>query len=154
MARTDPRPHYGVGRRIRTDGYVDVWAPGHPIARAEGYILEHRMMAWDAGLLTDPAMEVHHVNEVKTDNRLDNFEIKSTVQHARDHVEERGWVRNQYGTWLVKPRAKRANAPRPERSCLRCGNAISLDKRRDAKYCKTSCQIAAWKDEKRPPLTA
>jgi hypothetical protein len=151
MARTDPRPHYGTKRRTRTDGYVDIYDPAHPLARRDGYVAEHRRMAWDAGLLTDPAHDVHHKNEIKTDNRLDNFEIKTHAGHALDHVEGRGWIINQYGIWEVKAPGRRANAPRPERCCPWCGGGVSLSKRRDAIYCKSSCRISAWKAEKRRP---
>ncbi len=53
MARTDPRPNYGLGRRVREDGYADIWAPTHPLARRDGYIAEHRMVAYDVGLQQD-----------------------------------------------------------------------------------------------------
>jgi hypothetical protein len=145
MARTDPRPAYGSCRRVRHDGYVDIWAPGHPIARSDGYVFEHRKMMWDAGLLTDPGLQVHHKNEIKTDNRLGNFEVKSCPQHSLDHVEERGWVVNQYGTWAVKPREKRIGAPKSIRFCLHCGNQVPMALNRQAVYCKTSCQVTAWK---------
>lgn len=102
-------------------------------------------MAWDAGLLVNSADEVHHVNEVRSSNRLDNFEIKSGSQHALDHAENRGVVRNQYGVWRVKPREKRASAPKIRRTCAGCGLLISLLKRRDAKYCSSLCQVNAWK---------
>ena len=120
MARTDPRPHYGTKRRLRDDGYVDVWKPDHPLARKDGYAMEHRVMAWDAGLLTDPDDEVHHKNRKRSDNRLANFEIKSQADHTREHQEERGWVTNQHGTFPVKPREERRTAPKPKRSCAWC----------------------------------
>jgi hypothetical protein len=149
MARTDPRPHYGTRRRIRRDGYIDIYEPSHPLARTDGYVFEHRKMMWDTGLLTDPELEVHHKNHLRSDNRFDNFEVKTSAQHALDHAEERGWVINQFGEWAVKPREKRANAPRPVRACQHCRTIISLELRRDAKYCSTKCQVTAWKQRHR-----
>lgn len=147
MARTDPRPHYGVGRRVTVDGYIDIWAPDHPLARSDGYVREHRMMAWDAKMFTDPTLQVHHKNEIKSDNRLDNFEIKTCPQHSLDHVEERGWVENQYGIWPVKPRGKRVSAARLVRQCEAqdCLNMVPLSSRRDARFCCSNCQIKTWK---------
>jgi hypothetical protein len=87
---------------VRSDGYVDLWRPGHPLARVDGYVFEHRQMAWDAGLLTDASDEVHHVNHQRGDNRLDNFEIKTTVTHAREHAWGRGTITNQFGTFVVQ----------------------------------------------------
>lgn len=144
MARTDPRPHYGSKVRITGAGYVDIYEPTHPIARADGYVFEHRKVAWDNGLLTDPSLEVHHRNEIKTDNSLSNLEVKDGSTHALDHAEERGWVTNQFGTWPVKPRDMRTSAPRPARICINCGVIFSHERRRDAAACSKRCNKAAW----------
>lgn len=72
----------GVGRLLTVHGYIEVFQPQHPLAKNNGYVREHRMIAWDAGLLTDPTMEVHHKNGVKTDNRLENFEILTKQEHT------------------------------------------------------------------------
>jgi hypothetical protein len=45
----------------------------------------------------------------------------------------------------VKPRDKRANAPRPVRSCQHCETTFSLERRRDAVYCSPRCRVTAWK---------
>lgn len=154
MARTDRRPHYGTKRRTRPDGYIDIYEPTHPLARRDGYVGEHRKLAWDAGMFVDPDLQVHHKNEIKTDNRIDNFEIKGCAKHSLDHVEERGWVENQYGVWPVKPRALRVNSPRPIRACGRCGLQVPLGRRRDAKYCSSNCRVSAWKHRNKPAATS
>lgn len=149
MARTDPRPNYGLGRRVRVDGYIDLWRPGHPLSRSDGYVFEHRLMAWEAGLLVCLTDEVHHVNEIKTDNRLENFEIKSPADHARDHAEQRGTATNQFGTFAVKPREQRQSAPKVATSCSYCGAPVPATLRRDAQYCSPRCRVTAWKHAQR-----
>lgn len=141
-------------RRVRADGYVDVWIPGHVVARKDGYAMEHRVMAWDAGLLTNLTDQVHHKNHRRGDNRLENFEVKTGSDHTREHQEHRGTVTNQYGTFRVKPRHERHSAKypscgyvRPERLCARCGE--SMLKRSDARYCSPRCQVSAWKARNR-----
>lgn len=96
------RPNYGEGRRVTTQGYVEVWEPDHPLAFADGYVLEHRKVAWDAGIFDDPSLLVHHEDEDRQNNDLSNLRVKSNPDHARDHVHERGTVKNQYGEWPVK----------------------------------------------------
>lgn len=77
MARTDPRPNYGAKRRVRWDGYIAIWSPDHPLAQSDGYVSEHRKVAWDNGLLTDPKKQVHHINGDRSDNRIENLEVVS-----------------------------------------------------------------------------
>lgn len=141
MARTDPRPHYGTKRRVDANGYVTIYEPGHPLARADGYVYEHRRVAWEAGLLRDPELHVHHCNGDKQDNAVENLEILTEQEHARRHLAERGYVRNQFGVWILKAK----QAPKTERECAGCGSAISVDLRRDARYCSARCRVATWK---------
>jgi hypothetical protein len=48
---------------------------------------EHRvMMERHLGRRLKTSEHVHHVNEIKTDNRIDNFEVKSKAEHARAHM--------------------------------------------------------------------
>jgi hypothetical protein len=68
---------------INHNGYAQVFEPKHPMAMKNGYVLLHRMMAYDSGLLTDRSMEINHINSDKLDNRLDNFEVLTKAAHAR-----------------------------------------------------------------------
>lgn len=156
MARTDPRPNYGSKRRVRPDGYIDLYRPGHPLARSDGYVFEHRAVAWERGILTNPLMEVHHRNENRGDNSPGNLVAKWGDKHARDHAEERGEVTNQFGTFLVKPRGQRGSdlypsqgAVRPERPCSGCDGTISPKRRRDALFCTNNCRVNSWKRDHR-----
>lgn len=78
-------------------GYVRVHAPDHPLAFANGAVFEHRKVAWDHGLLTDPALVVHHINGVKTDNRLENLAVTTHSEHNLRHLAERGTSSNKWG---------------------------------------------------------
>lgn len=71
-------------RRLTTRGYVEVWNPAHPMAQKSGYMMEHRLiMATHLGRSLLPEEVVHHKNEVKTDNRLENLELLGKVEHDR-----------------------------------------------------------------------
>lgn len=78
-------------RRMSESGYVLVRLPDHPLVTpSTGYVLEHRMIAWDLGMFADPDLHVHHINHVKTDNRPDNLWALSKADHRRIHnVEHR-----------------------------------------------------------------
>jgi len=63
------------GRSKATNGYMRVIAPGHPKNNG-GYMLEHILIAEKAlGRPLPKGAEVHHVNEIKTDNRNENLVI-------------------------------------------------------------------------------
>lgn len=46
---------YGRKRHHMPSGYVRVWEPGHPMGMADGYVLEHRKVIYDAGIEIDAA---------------------------------------------------------------------------------------------------
>lgn len=82
MKTKGARNKKGVSRQVSVYGYIQLFKPDHPVAQKNGYVMEHRMVAYDAGLLTDLSMEVHHKNGIKTDNRPENFEILTKSQHT------------------------------------------------------------------------
>lgn len=89
-------------RRLTTRGYVEVWNPTHPMAQKSGYMMEHRLvMSEHLGRSLEPWEVVHHKNEVRTDNRLENLELLTKDVHDR----------------LPKP------APKPF-GCPHCGGLI------------------------------
>lgn len=51
-----------------------------------GWAREHRVVAYEAGLLAEgDDRHVHHRNHVKTDNRLENLEVLTPRAHAAEH---------------------------------------------------------------------
>lgn len=119
---------YVRGVRPAQNGYLRVWAPNHPTASRDGYALQHRLIAYDAGLLSDLRHEVHHVNRVRDDNRLENLRVLTPEEHQDEHRYEVGrLVRNQYGVFPVltpeerieKNRARCRENARKRREALR-----------------------------------
>lgn len=65
------------GRKTASGGYIHVFAPDHPNAhKSGGYVLEHRLvMEQKVGRYLLPNENVHHLNGVRTDNRIENLEL-------------------------------------------------------------------------------
>lgn len=83
-------PDRQPARTITVRGYVVVRLPDHAMANSGGLVFEHRLvMAQALGRNLLPHENVHHVNGVKTDNRLDNLELWSTAQPAGQRLEDK-----------------------------------------------------------------
>jgi hypothetical protein len=88
------------GRSIQ-DGYVNVWVGHGRREKGGGYKREHRLLVEahlaatepDSEFLLNgalhPRVEVHHINEVKTDNRLENLQPMWREDHGRHHHARR-----------------------------------------------------------------
>lgn len=70
---------------VNDKGYVNIWMPEHP-SNNNGYVLEHRYVVECAiGRFLESNEVVHHINEVKTDNRLGNLYLCTPEEHVRIH---------------------------------------------------------------------
>lgn len=76
------------GRTHDKRGYVMVWMPDHPAAKADGYVFEHRLVWWDAHGPIPEGWQVHHINGVKDDNRLENLRAMSNEDHQALHAAQ------------------------------------------------------------------
>jgi hypothetical protein len=73
------------GRVTERHGYILIYAPDHPNAVGL-YVLEHRLVMERAlGRLLLAHEHVHHKNEIRTDNRIENLELTSNPDHMRRH---------------------------------------------------------------------
>lgn len=60
----------------RDDGYRMIYVPESPASNSRGYVLEHRhLMAKHLGRELFEGENVHHINGVRIDNRLENLEL-------------------------------------------------------------------------------
>src|SRR5207244_1243248 len=76
------------GRIIKQTGYVEVWAPGHP-RRKGNYVSEHVLVMEDQlRRYLFPGENVHHINGVRDDNRIENLELWISKQPSGQRPED------------------------------------------------------------------
>lgn len=102
------RPANFVGRHVTADGYVLIHCPEHPFASSK-CVMQHRLVLEAHMREADPEspfltevdgvkylarwVEVHHVNGIKDDNRVENLVAMTKRDHAKMHAHERRQAR-------------------------------------------------------------
>lgn len=95
-------------RYVDDRGYVRLYMPDHP-HNNQGYVLEHRyIVETHIGRLLEATEVVHHINEIKTDNRIGNLYLCSPEEHVRIH--------NRKSTYTMERRKNIRNGIRKSRS--------------------------------------
>lgn len=93
-----PLNHQWKGGKTKLPiGYILVACPGHPRAGKNNYVYEHVLVAEKAlGRYLPDGVEVHHVNEIKHDNRGSNLVIcEDQAYHRLLHKRMRTWRRHE-----------------------------------------------------------
>lgn len=93
----------GVGYH-KCQGYVRRLVGGHPFCDKRGYVSEHRLvMEEHLGRLLLADEVVHHKNEVRDDNAIDNLEIYTDQKrHAAAHAASMDRDKSS-GRWKADP---------------------------------------------------
>ncbi len=70
------------GGKTKSGEYIYVKSPNHPNRNKGGYVFEHRLiMEKKLGRYLERNEEVHHVNQNKSDNRIENLELVLSKAH-------------------------------------------------------------------------
>ncbi len=77
------------GRTTHSEGYVSLRIPDHPRAKSNGYVLEHLVvMEQKLGRPVLRSENVHHINGIKSDNRIENLELWVITQPRGQRVSD------------------------------------------------------------------
>ncbi len=79
---------WNIQKIVKKGEYLYAVVPGHPRATSRNYVLHHRVvMENHLGRLLEPDEVVHHINHDKHDNRIENLEVMTHVEHSLHHVK-------------------------------------------------------------------
>lgn len=105
----ESHPSWKGGTKI-SNGYRWIHAPNHPHADSNR-VLEHRLVIEKhLGRYLRPEEHVHHINENRLDNRLENLQIMTHEEHISHHHKGKKLSDDQK-TFLSQVAKKRWEVP-------------------------------------------
>jgi hypothetical protein len=93
------------GRYYHKDGYVYVYNINHPYKNKDGYVFEHRLiMEKKLNRYLRKDENVHHINGIKDDNKIENLKLLSNSNHLKEEWKnlENNNFKNSKNTWFKK----------------------------------------------------
>lgn len=88
MLNNKLKVNYRSGWTINSQGYLLIYLPQHPFCDGKGYVRKHRLvMEKHIGRYLKPEEIVHHINENKLDNNINNLELfpNNSIHRRADH---------------------------------------------------------------------
>ena len=79
-----------TGGITKTGGYILLYAPNHPNAPHYRISRSRLVMEKSIGRYLDKSEIVHHVNRIKTDDRIENLKIVTNSEHRKIHSKKNG----------------------------------------------------------------
>lgn len=128
---------------VQWDGYT--WHMRTGKSYYERRVLLHREI-WEAANGPIPTgYDIHHKNDNKTDNRLENLELLTHGKHSALHYQEKLAPHRQKAMDNAKAAWQYNQSIRMQRDlvCARCGTIYHSPSAHPIRYCATACVEAA-----------
>jgi hypothetical protein len=104
-------------KRIKTNGYIFIYKPKHHRANTMGYVAEHIYLVEKKLKRKLKKNEVvHHINEIRDDNRLKNLKIMTNSIHSHLHNPNNPFKEHHKKDYCKCGKLKDARAKR----CKKC----------------------------------
>lgn len=86
----EKNPNWRGGKTRCLNGYIKILKPEHGRADSKGYVFEHLVvMEKHIKRPVESGEEVHHINRIKSDNRIANLSLMDRKEHRILHIKER-----------------------------------------------------------------
>ena len=136
MYPNNRKRYHTKGNYISPKGYIMVLVEDTtylPMASPSGFVFEHRLvMAKHLGRCLLPSEVVHHINEDRVDNRIENLKLMDKPQHDKLTLDN------------IKQSCQNKN-------CSYCGKLFSPIKPGNL-YCSSNCRVKAFYHNKNPNM--
>lgn len=92
--------NWNGGVSHESNGYIDIKSPNHPRVDCRGYVREHRLvMEKYLGRYLKKEEHVHHINGIKSDNRIENLMLfNNESEHQKYHHALKKSISNTLNT--------------------------------------------------------
>lgn len=89
LAKLENNNNWKGGKTYHSRGYILLCKPDHPKASKTGYVYEHRYVyeQYYKCCLLD-CVDIHHINGIRNDNRIENLEPMSKSKHVSNHFKK------------------------------------------------------------------
>jgi cell division protein FtsL len=134
---------WNIKKLVSKGDYYYAVVPNHPNATKRGYVLAHRViMENHLGRLLDKNEVVHHIDENKKNNDINNLQLMKASEHASHHAQQKGET-------MLEMKCPHCNIvfSRPR-------NKTHIGKKQGkTTFCSASCRGKFWRDAQLGRLT-